>query len=155
MELFEHANQIVACPISLFVQNASLHAPMKPLTWKSPKTTGLNVTSIIWSVQIIVDKPLGCPFHCKSCNVSLTTYAGCEEKVQRQEMQSHVESSVKAHLQMVARHAKIQEKKIEALTAQVHLLVTALQCSSNRSLEIFVPYLIWCSFLPCIHNGQL
>ena len=72
-----------------------------------------------------------CPLQLIDCEFD---YAGCKEKAQRQKMQSHVDSSVKAHLQMVARHAKIQEKQIEALTAQVHLLVTALQCSSTRSL---------------------
>ena len=78
-----------------------------------------------------------CPLEVIQCEFD---YAGCKEKAQRREMQFHVERSVKNHLQMVAMHAKIQEKQIEALTAQVHLLVTALQCSSsNRSLNYLSP----------------
>ena len=49
-----------------------------------------------------------CPLQIIDCEFD---YAGCTDKVQRQEMQSHVKSS--AHLQMVARHAKLQRKRIE------------------------------------------
>ena len=91
-----------------------------------------------------------CPLELIDCEFD---YAGCEEKVQRQKMQSHFESWVEVHLQMVARHAKLQEnrierqqkllstqqeknkqqeKQIEMLTAQVYLLTTALQHSSLK-----------------------
>ena len=74
-----------------------------------------------------------CPLEIIQCEFD---YAGCEEKLQRQEVQSHVESSVKAHLQMVARHAKLQKKQIEALTAQVHLLMTLQQHTKST---VFIP----------------
>ena len=104
-----------------------------------------------------------CPLEVVECEFD---YAGCTENVQRQEMQSHVESSVKAHLQLVAAHTKLQEKRIEKqeqllntqqekikqqekqvemLTAQVYLLTTALQHSSlkyhplNNPSSVFIP----------------
>ena len=105
-----------------------------------------------------------CPLELIQCEFD---YAGCKEKVQRQGMRSHVDSSVNAHLHMLATHAKLQEtqiekqekllstqqekskkqeKQIEMLTAQVYLLTTALQHSSleyhplnNPSPSVFLP----------------
>ena len=77
-----------------------------------------------------------CPLEVIECEFD---YAGCTEKVKRRKMQSHVESSVNAHLQLVAAHDKLQTKRIEqqekqirALTSQVHLLKTTLQ-------SVFIP----------------
>ena len=85
------------------------------------------------------------PNHLEVCTLQIIDcefdYVGCTEKVQRQKMQSHVDSSVKAHLQMVATHAKLQEKQIEQqemrivkqdkqiemLLDQVHQLSSTLQ----------------------------
>ena len=104
-----------------------------------------------------------CPLEVIECEFD---YAGCTKKVKRQEMQSHVDSSVKAHLQLVAAHARLQEKQIEkqekllstqqkknkqqekqveTLTAQVYLLTTALKHSSskyhplNNPPSVFIP----------------
>ena len=81
-----------------------------------------------------------CPLQLIDCEFD---YAGCRERVQRQEMQFHVESSVKVHLQMVARHAKLQkkqikqqEKQIEALIAQFHQLMTLQQHTKS---PVFIP----------------
>ena len=57
-----------------------------------------------------------CPLELIQCEFD---YAGCKEKVQRQGMRSHVDSSMKAHLQMVARHAKLQEKQIKQQEKQI------------------------------------
>ena len=69
-----------------------------------------------------------CPLELIDCEFD---YAGCKEKVKRQKMQSHAESSVKAHLQLVAAHAKLQEKRTEkqigALLTRVQLLESRLQ----------------------------
>ena len=65
-------------------------------------------------------------------------------------MQSHVDSGVKAHLQIVAAHAKLQEKtlhekneqqekQIKTLSAQVHQLTTALRHFSSNSPIFFPP----------------
>ena len=77
-----------------------------------------------------------CPLEVIECQFD---YAGCTEKVKRRKMQSHVESSVNAHLQLVAAHDKLQTKRIEqqekqirALTSQVCLLKTTLQ-------SVFIP----------------
>ena len=87
-----------------------------------------------------------CPLQIIDCEFD---YAGCKEKVQRQEMQSHVESSVKAHLQMVARIAKLQEmrieqqekriekqdKQIDTLIDQVHQLSSTLQEKQTEHVQ--------------------
>ena len=65
-----------------------------------------------------------CPLEVIECEFD---YAGCTEKVKRQKMQSHVDSSVKAHLQLVAAHAKLQEKRIEKQEKQMGALLTQVQ----------------------------
>ena len=76
-----------------------------------------------------------CPLQLIQCKFD---YAGCTDKVQRQEMQSHVDSSVKAHLQMVATHAKLQEKQIEQLEEKVGVLTAEFNLRST-ALEVFIP----------------
>ena len=83
-----------------------------------------------------------CPLQIIDCEFD---YAGCKKRVQRQEMQFHVDSSVKAHLQMVATHAKKQEKQIEALIAQFHQLMT-LQQQTKSPVFIPPPIFIMTSF---------
>ena len=87
-----------------------------------------------------------CPLQIIDCEFD---YVGCTEKVQRQEIQFHVESSVKAHLQMMARHAKLQEKRleqqekrmeqqekqIETLFDQVHQLSSTLQEKQTEQVQ--------------------
>ena len=72
-----------------------------------------------------------CPLEVIDCEFD---YAGCKEKVKRQKMQSHEDGSVKAHLQLVAAHAKLlktqieqQETQLRTLTSEVNLLKTALK----------------------------
>ena len=76
-----------------------------------------------------------CPLQIIDCEFD---YAGCKEKVQRQEMQSHVESSVKAHLQIVARHAQLQETRIEQLEKKIGVLTAEFNLRST-ALEVFIP----------------
>ena len=111
--------------------------------------------------------PLECPNHCgkrsierqhlpnhlHECPLQLIhcefDYAGCTDKVERQEMQSHVDSSVKAHLQMVARlqekqikqqekQIKQQEKQIKQLEEKVGVLTAEFNLRST-ALEVFIP----------------
>ena len=75
-----------------------------------------------------------CPLELIDCEFD---YAGCKEKVQRQKMQSHVESSVKAHLQLVAAHAKLQEKRIEQQEKQIGALLTQLTSTLQPPPPVF------------------
>ena len=83
-----------------------------------------------------------CPLQLIQCEFD---YAGCKKKAQRQKMQFHVESSVKAHLQMVARHAKVQEKQIEQQEMRIEQLekkigvFTAEFNLRSSALQVFIP----------------
>ena len=75
-----------------------------------------------------------CPLQLIDCEFD---YAGCKEKVKRQKMQSHVDGSVKAHLQLVAAHAKLQEKRIEQQEKQIGALLTQLTSTLQPPPPVF------------------
>ena len=75
-----------------------------------------------------------CPLEVIECEFD---YAGCTEKVKRQKMQSHVDSSVKAHLQLVAAHVKLQEKRIEQQEKQMEALFTQLTSTLQPPSPVF------------------
>ena len=75
-----------------------------------------------------------CPLEVIECEFD---YAGCTEKVKRQKMQSHVDSSVKTHLQLVAAHAKLQEKRIERQEKQMEALFTQLTSTLQPPSPVF------------------
>ena len=75
-----------------------------------------------------------CPLEVIKCEFD---YAGCKEKVKRQKMQSHVDSSVNAHLQLVAAHAKLQEKRIEQQEKQIGALLTQLTSTLQPPPPVF------------------
>ena len=82
------------------------------------------------------------PNHLKVCPLQLVEcefdYAGCRRRIQRQGMQSHVDSSMQVHLQMVARHAKLQETRIEQLEEKMGMLTAEFNLRST-ALEVFIP----------------
>ena len=54
-------------------------------------------------------------------------------------MQSHVDSSVKAHLQLVAAHAKLQKTQIEQQKTQLGTLTSELYLLKTALKSVFVP----------------
>ena len=158
----------VACPLSCgdHIQRQQLEehksddCPQRPFTCKhcGHKATYKSVMEDHW--PRCEKYPLPCPNNCgenaierlhlkqhldKTCPLPVIkckfSYAGCEIKCQRQEMQEHLDGNVQSHLTMVSEK---QQEQIQLLTQQVSALASALNQVGAGSLTqppppVFIP----------------
>ncbi len=72
-----------------------------------------------------------CPLQKVRCEFE---YAGCTN-VKRKDYQKHMEQSMQAHLDMVARHSQKKDQEVRALIAQVHQLTNLVAKYHKRPFE--------------------